>query len=38
MGSWMQWANKPYGRRVRMGAVALAACGVWRAGGMRWQR
>ena len=28
MGSWMQWANKPYGRRVRMGAVALAACGV----------
>ncbi|WP_270174951.1 bifunctional metallophosphatase/5'-nucleotidase [Diaphorobacter sp. ED-3] len=28
MGSWMPWANKPYGRRVRMGAVALAACGV----------
>ena len=28
MGSWMQWANKPFGRQVRLGAVALAVCGM----------
>lgn len=28
MGSWMQWADKPHGRRVRLGAVALVACGM----------